>query len=168
MRRLIVALVLVIGCGSNEAAGPLGSPDAAAPKDTGSPGDQLLGTWLYEISSNAAVRLKFDGANFEQDVISLLTDGSYGMSINQGTYTVAGDTISLRLKSSSCQGVEPIPSNTSSWTFTRDGTALSINNGKKYTTYQLKTTPPTGTGSAVIGCFKSDDTFVAHAAAPVP
>lgn len=168
MRKLIVALVLVIGCGSNEAAGPLGSPDAAVSKDAGATGDQLVGTWIYEISSNAAVRVKFDGSNFEQNVISLLTDGTYGMSINQGTYTVAGDTISLRLKSSSCQGVEPITSNTSSWTFTRDGTALSINNGKSYTTYQLKTAPPTGTGSAAIGCFKSDDTFVAHSASPVP
>jgi len=163
MRRIILALAFtVIGCGSTEPA-PEATPDAAAPLSS-----QLVGKWTRQINDTAAERLIFDGTNFEDDIVAQLTDGTFGMEIDQGTYSVTTTgKVAMKLTMSSCQGVKPITNTSQTWTVTREGTALTVNTGTQFITYQLKTDPPTGTGSAKIGCMMSDG-FTAHASAPVP
>jgi hypothetical protein len=185
MRTLLVALVLVIGCGSNEAASPFGAPDAAVAvgKDAGpdlgpdlgpdsSPDvfvDPLIGTWVNAADPNQAFRFKFDGTNFELDSLVSLSNGDVGMFIQQGTYSFASNTAArLRLRASSCQGVRAIANTTSDMPFERAGNSLSVTIGTVYLVMQLSTTPPTGMGTATIGCFKDDGTFVAHVTSPVP
>lgn len=193
MRALLVALVLAIGCGSNNAAGPTGSPDAAVPPgadagpdlgpdvapdlgpDLGPDSipdafvDPLIGTWIDEVQTDQVIRFKFDGTNWELDLLFRLTDGTYGMDIKQGTYIVTSSTSAkLRIKAASCQGVVPLAGNTLDLAFDRNGNALSTTIGTAYLVFQLKSTPPSGMGAAIIGCFKSDGAFVEHATAPVP
>ncbi len=183
MKILIASLVLLalVACGSNGSSSPPFTPDASALPDVApaipdaAPDtfvDPLLGTWIDQVDSsgNTTIRFKFDGTNFEMDILELLTDGTYGMRIDQGTYTLtpATSTINVRLMSSSCQGVISFSGNAGAWTYSKTGNSLSVNTGTSYLACQLETSAPTGMGAAVIGCFKSDGTFIAHSASPVP
>jgi hypothetical protein len=141
-------------------------PDVLAPSDP--PPDPLIGTWVTTYNDTQAIRFKFDVANWEMDTIAPLSDGTYGMVIDQGTYSRTATTATLRVKSSSCQGVRPFSSTTMTMPFTRDGTSLSVTLGTTYLVCQLKTTPPTGMASATIGCFDTAGYWVAHASQPVP
>jgi hypothetical protein len=76
-------------------------------------------------------------------------------------------TAKLYLKSSSCSGVKAYSGNNLVLNFERNGNSLSTTTGTSYMVFQLKSTPPTGMGSATIGCIQDDGTFVAHATAPV-
>jgi len=102
------------------------------------------------------------------DILVLLSDGTYGMRIDQGTYSLSGSTINARLRSSSCQGVIAFSGSNATWTFSKTGNSLSVNTGTTYLPASFKRLQPTGMGIAVIGCFKADGTFVAHATAVVP
>jgi len=160
---LALLAVLALSCGSNDDA-PVGGRDASIPAT-----DPLLGTWVAEIDEYEAVRMKFDGENWELADLMLLTSGDFGIRIDQGTYSLSsGTSATLRMRASSCQGVEPMKGNTLSMTFSRDGQSLSVTMGTLYLVLQAKSSPPTGMGTATIGCFAEDGTFTPHPTAPVP
>lgn len=163
MKIIIATLGLVLfgGCGSNDA------PESTGKKDA-SPVVSIEGTWIDELNADLVIRAKFDATNFELDGLYLLTDGTYGMQIDQGTYSLSGSNINSRLKSSSCQGVKSITNPAQTWTFERQGDSLNLNTGKAYLAFQLRTSPPTGMGGATIGCVKDDGSFIDHATSPVP
>jgi hypothetical protein len=157
MKSIVFALFLgvVAACGSNESA----SPDAAA--------DPLVGTWSSALTAGVVVSMKFDGNNYTTGLISLLTNGTYGLQASKGTYSIQGDTVILRKTSSSCQGVTSV-TKLSSATFSRKGNGLSFSDSTTIVMFQLSTGDPTGTGVAKLGCYKADNTFQVNPLTPVP
>ena len=174
MTKLLASLAFLVLAGCGSSTPPVTTPDAAPDvlvADVFTPDvfvDPVIGTWIDQIDTNSLIRFKFDGTNFEMDVLEVLTDGTYGMRIDQGTYSLTASSINARVKSSSCQGVIAFAGNSATWSYTKSGNSLSVNTGTTYLVCQLATNPPTGMGIAAIGCFKADGTFVAHAASPVP
>lgn len=194
MKTLLASLVLLVfaGCGSSGSSTPLATPDASAGSPdawVGAPDawsstdaysapdvyvpdafvDPLIGTWIDQVDTNNVLRLKFDGTNYEVDSLSLLTDGTYGMRIDQGTYSLPNaTTVNLRLRSSTCQGVISFAGNAANWTYTKSANSLSVTTSSAFLLFQRGTTSPTGMGIAALGCFKDDGTFIAHSSSPVP
>lgn len=158
MRTLLVAfVVLFAGCDSNYDDD---APSGPKPSD-------VVGNWIFE-KSYEAVRLNFDGVNFELDYAEMLNSGSVGMLVQKGTYTVTGSTAQLRLRASSCQGVEPLSGNSMTLNFARSGDTLTVTMGTLYMVMQLRTAPPTSMASATIGCFDDEGYFTPHATTPLP
>jgi len=164
MKTLLSSLVLLalVGCGSNDSSSP-NNPS----------GGSLAGTtWVNEISTNAALAIAFTSSTtWKADMVALLTDGSYGLQIDSGTYSISGSTLTLTKTASSCEGVSTATvTKTAADTYTRNGSSLTLlsGDGTHVAMFQLDNTPPTGMGIATIGCFDNNNNFITHAVTAVP
>lgn len=173
MRKTILLFVscFLAACGTTDADpfstnGPSGTGGTVA-TTTQPAGFDLVGTWYAEVSKAEALGAKFDGQNFRLAYGSLLANGTIGFEIDEGTYTVTGNSIFLRVLGASCQGVRPLKSNAKAITYSRSGTGLTLNMGTSLVGMQPAPSP-TGTGVARIGCFLPDDSFVPNPITPVP
>lgn len=146
--------------------GPTGTGGTVA-TTTPPAGSDLVGKWYAEPSKAEAFGAQFDGQHFRIAYGSVLSDGSIGFRLDEGTYTVSGASIVMRLTGSSCQGVDNPKSNAKAITYSRSGTALSLNLGTSIVVMQPAPSA-TGTGVARIGCFHDDGTFVPNPITPVP
>jgi len=155
MRKIALAFAvsLLLACGSED------SPATLPPTSN----QAIDGTWLYLTSSvNGAIELTFTGGNFHLRALEALTDGTFGVQLDGGTYTLSGSILSLTRTSSSCSGLTVTSKTTGTETVIRQGNSLTITSSTNQTVLQLETSPPTCMDTATIGCFVSDTSFQAH------
>ena len=159
MKKLLVSLVLLalVGCGSNDSSTPPASSSS------------LVGTWLDIIDSNTAAVIAFTSTTWKAEIVVLLADGTYGVQMDSGTYSVSGSTVTLTKTASSCEGVATATvTKANADTFSRVGDHLTLTTSTTILAFQLDTTPPTGMGAAAIGCIDNNNKFITHAVTTVP
>ena len=152
MKTLLVALEIValVGCGSNDS----GSSTTSTPS--------LIGTWLDAPSSSEAVELTFTASTWQTKQLALLTNGTNGVEIDAGTYTLSGSTLTMTRTSTSCKGITATLASSKANTVERQGNSLTLTTPSTLTVWQLETAPPAGMGAATIGCFDSSGNFTAN------
>lgn len=152
MKTLLVALGIaaLVGCGSNDS----GSPTSSTPS--------LLGAWLNAPSSSEAVELTFGASTWQTKDLVSLTDGTNGVQIDSGTYTLSGSALTMLHTSSSCKGISVTLASSVTDTVARQGNSLTLTSSTTMSVWQIETAPPTGMGAATIGCLDSSGNFTAN------
>jgi hypothetical protein len=149
MKTLLVALgiVALVGCGSNDSGSSTGSTPS------------LIGTWLDAPNSSEAVELTFTASTWQMKELASLTNGTNGVQIDAGTYTLSGSALTMLHTSSSCKGISVTLATSGTNTVSRQGNSLTLTSSATLTVWQLETAPPAGMGGATIGCFDSSGNF---------
>lgn len=146
--------VFILGCGTNDDEYP----------DPGSD-SRLYGEWINQVSSSSGLGVSFK-ADRSYSLISILITSTAGTTadaeIENGTYTVAGSTLTFTPREATC------PSPIAIWatTFSISGQTLVFHGTSAAVSFLRSTS--TGGGSAIVryGCFENG-VLTPHPLAPV-
>jgi hypothetical protein len=152
MKRGLVALALLCGCGSPSAG-------------TESP----VGYWLETTANGTLTRttelaLGPFGAGYLNWTFAMTSPSTANLQSEEGTYGGSGTSIAFTPTYSSCPG--PVPASTAS--FTLQGADLVLTGPNGVTTFTpIIGSAPSNALMNTVGCFDSNGNFTAHPDGPV-
>jgi len=134
---------------------------ACSSSDGGASGTGVDGTWQVALANSCEGTYVFNGNKYSDNAICTLTNGDYGVQIEDGTFTTSGNDIDFVPTQSSCVSA----SGASTDTFSVQGQQLVLGFPQGTQVILEKVTPGTASGGAVIedGCWDSTLTnFTPH------
>jgi hypothetical protein len=148
---IVGVALLTAACSSGSSSGSSGS-------------NSIDGNWLYtDAAGTGGVGLTFnaDGTYVLTELVET-SSTSFNAQVEDGTFTVSGNTITETPQKSSCPG--PVPVHQLTYSF--QGSNLAVTDSSAVVVLQ----PNTATASnaaIVIGCFDANNNFTAQPLAPV-
>jgi hypothetical protein len=145
---LLAGLVSIVGCGGSS-----------------SPGDRLVGNWLYVASSgNAGIAADYSSNGTYVAALMVLTSTTTAEAqVEKGTYSVSGDQLTSVPTEWTCPGPDAIDTAT----FSFSGSDLLISTSSGVIALTPNTAPVDTSFVLTYGCFDSSGNFTASPLAPV-
>jgi hypothetical protein len=144
MKRLFVVLVFLVGCGNSE------EPDVLA-------GTDWLIEWT-EVTCVTVVSFNQTGG-YSTGLGCRLTDGSLGLDMETGSYTVSGTNLTTRTEQSTCPATASRVPDTVRFEMTPDNLRIVTTDGILIFE-RTSTGGPVQGGAVALGCFDDQGYFI--------